>query len=208
MVNLRRESFEFCLVIVTVLIFSVLGIIFLISTFYSWYMSLNYPYWIETYAFSEYVSSLNIMAFSLTLILIITLFFCLERRVFHFKEGILITIFLLVAAFLTWIFSGISQALIFSMSIVFLFHIYLLLKMLTGRNIRSEKIYLIEKSGSVILHASYALIVMSVGGLAEHNLQIPIFWVGTSLSLAGKMLSFYGRSIVRLIERFLTISRS
>ncbi len=208
MANLKRELFEFYLVMVTVLLFSSLGIIFLVSTFYSWYMSLNYPYWTNTPVYLEYVRSLNVIAFSLTLILIITLFFCLEKRVLRIREGVLVTIFSLLSGFLFWILNGVSQAIVASMSVIFLFYLYLLIKLLVGKDIRSEKMHILEKSGSLVLHASYALIVMSVGGLNEHPLQIPFFWAGTIFCLAGKMLSFYGRSTVKCFKRFFSLSQS
>lgn len=206
MVKLNREVFEFYLVIITVTVFTILGIIFLASTFYSWYRFTQDPWWTQTYSYTEYVRSLNILAFGLTIALIVTLFFCLERRTFSLNEGILATIFAITAGIIGWILLGISSGIIASMAVAFFFQVYLLTTIVTGREIRSEKAYLIEKIGLIILHASYALIVMSIGGMNEHPLQIPVFWTGTALSLVGKLLSFYGRNLVSFLKKIRTFN--
>lgn len=192
---LAKDSIDFFLVFLTVILFFGLGLIFFYSTFYSWLKTFEYQDWTSTFSYIQYITAMNIAAFGMTVVLIIVMLFCLERRVLSTIEGLVAALIAVISGIVGYILGGAVGGINTSMLIIFSFQFYLLIKLLFGQSIKSEKVNVLEKAGSIILHASYALLVMAIGGLNNHPLQLPVFWAAFTLSLVGTVLSFYGKTI-------------
>lgn len=206
-----KEKLDYYLVVATLILFTLLALIFLYATFFSWLKSISNPAWTSTYRYNLYIRKVNIATFGVTSFLLLALVICIERRSVKLPSSLLIVLTALAVGLLGYIIKNIQLGLLFSMVLVSFYQIYLLLSLFLGKSVKSSKEKHLGKAGSLILHTGYAIIVAAVGGLYSSDYLIPVFWLGTGLVFSGSILSFYEKNILKLTERFkqrLTSDRS
>lgn len=196
-----QEKLNYWLIIATAAAFTILGGAFLHATLYVWYkMRLN-PRWDTSIEYFHYVKTMNFVAFLPGLILIILLVLCLQRKSFQITISAIYIAATLFSAGVTLIFSGAKLAAgIISVSAA-IYQLALLILLFTGRQIISEKAAVLEKSGSLILHIGYSLLILSWVTLNGTEKEIPVFWFATALITIGTILDFYGKSISSIFLR-------
>jgi hypothetical protein len=178
--------------------FASLGASFLYATLFIWYQLRINPDWESSLGYLNYINSMNIVAFAPASILVILLILCLQRRSVSIITASIYTGITLLAAFSALVagYGKFAVAVITVGASVYQFG--LLLRLLTGRDVFSEKKRAIEKAGSLILHIGYSILVFSWVSLNGTEYEIPIFWSATIAVITGTALSFYGSILLKL----------
>lgn len=186
-----RNKLNYWLVVVTFALFLVLSGLFLYATFYIWYMSTAFPGWEYSPAYLNYISSMNRAAFYSSIALLVLLLLCIERRAFNLTLPLTIIAFALVSGGVITYITSIKTGFFLAMFIVALYQLVLAFLSIAGIRVHSEKQFRLEKTGSLLLHAGYALLAGAVGGLNSTPYEIPVFWLATALIIIGSFFAFY-----------------
>lgn len=190
--GLKTKAYDFILMLTTIVVLSLLGLICLYGTVYSFNKSMVSPEWTQTYEYAAYFGMMNTMAVPFTLILLAVMALCIPRRIiprrFLFPLGI---VMLLIAFLVAMIFGAVAAiALIVSFSaLVQLFVTYAVIK--GSQYLVFEKSSTIEKLGSSVLHLGILIFLLDLVALQESPYHISIFWVSTALITLGSLFIFY-----------------
>lgn len=196
-----QEKLNYWLVTATAAAFTILGTAFLHATLYVWYKMRTNPQWDTSFEYFHYVETMNLVAFLPGLILVILLVLCLQRKSLQIMVSAIYIAATLTAAGASLFISGAKLAAgIISVSAA-IYQFALLILLLSGRQIISEKAAVLEKSGSLILHIGYSLLILSWVTLNGTDKEIPVFWFAAVLITVGSILDFYSKPLSSIFTR-------
>jgi hypothetical protein len=190
-----RKSYDYLLVIMTVIILLAIGVISLYSIGYYHQATLEDPQWTGSSKHVSYLEMMNKISFPAVLLLIVALGMCIPKRVVPREALNRISAFILGATVLLYAVRDISWALGFLLiTAIGIQSASLTLTLLKrGRLVYEKEGYLVQL-GSALLHLGVLILILDIALLREHALHISIFWIATILVLLGMFFSFYGRT--------------
>lgn len=185
MANLRYQ-----LVLATTIVIFVLATLFLIATFYIWWMSVSTPEYEGSLAYSEYIETMNYLAVIPSALIVILLLLCIGRRETGvWLSGVFVGLTLIISTVLLFIYGG--KAAVGALSVFSSFYLLFLLgRLFSGSSVYSEKEKKRQKAGSLILHAGFSLLALSWVTLNSTQFEMPVFWLASSLIAFGMLITF------------------
>lgn len=190
-----RKSYDYLLVIATVIILLTIGAISLYSIGYYHQATLEDPQWTGSAKHISYLEMINKISFPAVVLLIVALGMCIPKRVVPREALNRISAIILGATVLLYAVRDISWALGFLLiTAIGIQSASLALTLLKrGRLVYEKEGYLVQL-GSALLHLGVLILILDIALLREHALHISIFWISTILVLLGMFFSFYGRT--------------
>jgi hypothetical protein len=190
-----RKSYDYMLVIATVIILLAIGVISLYSIGYYHQATLEDPQWAGSSKHVSYLEMMNKISFPAVLLLIVALGMCIPKRVVPREALNRISAIILGATVLLYALRDISWALGFLliMAIGIQSASLALTLLKRGRLVYEKEGYLVQL-GSALLHLGVLILILDIALLRAHALHISIFWIATILVLLGMFFSFYGRT--------------
>jgi hypothetical protein len=197
----KKLLLNYLLVAITTVIFAIFALLFLYATGYVWFLSKQFPEYESSLVYAYYVSSMNYLATIPSLLIIILLILCLEKRSEnHRLTGIYIAL-VMISSLVVFLKGDSKGAVGIIVGGAVFYQIYLLFKLFLSGDVVSEKIYKIEKAGSLIMHTGFSLLILAWVTFNSTAYELPFFWLATSLVALGSVLTFYGNDIAWIVRK-------
>lgn len=192
------RSYDYTLIIATVLILLIIGAISLYSIGYYHLASRGDPQWAEGPGHGLYLDMMNRLVFPAVAMLLIVIGLCIPKRVVPRKAIKQVSIIILGITILLYAIHGMSWGLGFLLIVTIGVQSWSLILTLLkrGRLVYEKEGYLVQL-GSALLHLGVIILIFDIAILKGHTLHIPIFWISTALVLIGMCLSFYGKGLLK-----------
>lgn len=190
--DIRQRTWDFVLTLITVGLFASLGIQSFIGTLYVWRAQVVDANWEQT-GYDAFVRVMNAIAAPQVVLLVVVMGLCVPKRLFSRTWLLAVSTAMVAAGGIAWAVTGsLSTGLAIYLALAAL--IQLAVVMLTALGTRGPS-YLTEgrltKLGSGLLHLGFIVFALVVVALQTSAFMLPVFWVGTALTLAGTVLSFW-----------------
>lgn len=186
------RAYDFILILITVAVLSLLGLICLYGTFYSFNKSINTPEWSQTIEYAVYFEMMNTLALPFTLILLAVMALCIPKRIIPRRLLLPLGLIMLILSFVIAIFLSATSAIALAIAFSALIQIFVIFAVIAGsKYLIFEKLSTIEKLGSSVLHLGLLIFILDLVALQESVLHLAIFWVATALMTSGSIFIFY-----------------
>lgn len=190
--SLKSRAYDFILVITTIAVLSLLGLICLYGTIYSFNRSMVSPEWTQTFEYSAYFGMMNTMVIPFTLILLAVMALCIPRRIIPRRFLFPLGIVMLFSSFGVAVFYGAIAAISLIIGFSAFVQVFVAYAVVKGsKYLVFEKSSTIEKFGSTVLHLGLLIFILDLVALQDSPLHIGIFWVATALITVGSLFIFY-----------------
>lgn len=195
--HIRQRTWDFALTIITVVVLASLGIQSFVGTAWVWIAERNVADWTQTAGYTDYVSTMNLIAAPQVIALVLVMGLCVPKRLFS-RRALLATslgmVAVGVAAGLVSDSLGRGLAVYLALAAV----IQVAVVVMTVAGVRGPS-YLTEgrltKTGSGLLHLGFIIFAIVVVALQRSAMMLPVFWVSAVLVTVGTALSFYANRI-------------
>jgi hypothetical protein len=195
----RGSRWDFALLLTTVALLGGLGVQSLAGTLYSWWAARAIEGWADSPAFASYISTMNLVAAPMVIVLAIVMGLCVPKRLFS-RSALAIACCLMIAFGLgVWALTG-SMADGLAIYLLGAGGIQAAVVIMTAIGSASLS-YMTEgrltKIGSGLLHLGFIVFGYVVVALQRSEWMLPVFWIGFALAIGGSALSFYAGDVVR-----------
>ncbi|MCX7831297.1 MAG: hypothetical protein N2440_00105 [Actinobacteria bacterium] len=197
-------NFKNSLVYLTVAVFAVLALLFLYASFYIWYQSQLNPNYEESHDYLNYIDNMNFFATLPAVLLVVLLVLCLERKS-NFRSSLLIVISIIALSIFAFVIYGGKYSVGFATLSSTIYQFFLLVRLLSGSNVPSEKYLRVQKAGSLILHSGFSLLIFAWVPLNSSEYEIPVFWISVLLITTGCILSFFGAEMLKVYKKIFNL---
>lgn len=194
----HRSSWDFVLMISTVVLLGGLGAQSLLGTLYSWWAYRTQSGW-EQAGYAEFTGAMNLVAGPLVVALVVVMGLCVPKRLFSRRMLAVVSVAMVAVGLATWWITGspatglavyLAEAALIQVAVV-----ALTLGGATGLGYLTEN--RVAKAGSGLLHLGFILFALVVVALQASPLMLPVFWAASVLLVGGTALSFYARTSSR-----------
>jgi hypothetical protein len=194
--EIRQRTWDFALVVVTVVILASLGIQSFIGTIYVWWAQAQSPGW-EQSGYASFVDTMNVIAAPQVVLLAIVMGLCVPKRLFSRTLLLAVSAAMVTAGIVTWVFTGsITTGLALYLALAALIQVGVVV--LTAAGARGPS-YLTEgrltKLGSGLLHLGFIAFAFVVTALQDSVFMGPVFWASTVITAGGTAMSFWANRI-------------
>lgn len=190
------------LIFLTVAVFTIFALLFLYASLYIWYQSRLNPNYEESYEYLNYIKNMNFLAVIPAILLVVLLVLCLEKKS-SYRLSLLVVILIIFTSMFVFAIYGGKYSVGFATLSSSIYQLFLLVRLLSGSNINSEKNLRIQKAGSLILHSGFSLLIFAWVTLYSSRYEIPVFWLSVLLITIGCILSFFGDEILKAHRKVL-----
>jgi hypothetical protein len=199
MMDDRRSTWDFSLLVITVALLGGLGVQSLVGTIYSWWATRTISGWATSPAFASYIEAMNLIAVPMIVGLAVVMGLCVPKRLFSRPALIVVSVLMVVAGTLAWAVTGSASN---GLAVYLLgaggVQLAVVIMTLTGSASLS---YLTEgrltKVGSGLLHLGFIIFGYVVVALQDSPVMLLAFAVAFVLAIGGTSLSFYAGDIAR-----------
>ncbi len=200
------KNLNYILILVSVVLMTAIGIIFIFGASYSWVKSEADTVWRQTALYQDFVSSMNMTVGPLAVALVVVLALCIPKRIFKGRALLQLMGVLLVLAL------GLSVGLGPRLGISFLLLIAMLMQTVVifmtafgSKRLAYEVTGFYIQIGSAFLHMGLVLFLFDLilvgDAQAQRALHLNIFWVATVFIGLGMVLVFYSDELSGLLKR-------
>jgi hypothetical protein len=190
----QRCSWDFALMIATVVLLGALGVQSLIGTLYAWWAYRTQPGW-EAVGYPAFVTLMNAIAAPLAVALVVVMGLCVPKRLFTRRALVAVSLGGLGAGVAAWALTGsLGTGLGVYLGLAALLQVAVVVLTVAGSGGLN---YLTEsataKAGSGLLHLGFIVFALAVAALQTSPLMLPAFFASAVLLTGGSALSFYAR---------------
>lgn len=197
----RKSSYDFYLILATVLVLSIISLISIYGMFYFKFAQIHQ---MAPAVKMSYMNRMNSLMAPFIIGLILLLGICVPKRLLPAAWLHRFTLILCVGAALTGVVAGVRAALLLVLGASLVLQLIVLALALGGsRNLHFHKKGYWVRLGSSLIHLGLILFVLDLLFYERKNLHLVLFWVTTGTSVAGMVFCFYAEAVVGLV-----ISRS
>ncbi len=192
------KRLNFILILLTVVILSVIGIIFIIGTIYG---SIQSPNWENTSVYQVYLDKMNVAVMPFVVSLLVVLGICIPKRLFTGYDLLKINGALLGAALIVSIFTTAKTGLIFLLFIASIIQLIVItLTVIGSKRLKYERTGFFLQIGSALLHLGLIIFLFDFIALGDHPDHLLFFWIATTLIGVGMVSSFYSHELAKALK--------
>lgn len=197
-----KRTWDFSLVVATVVLLGSLGLQSFLGTLYVWWGEGSGPAW-DTIGYPQFINIMNAIAAPQVVLLVVVMGLCVPKRLFARGPLIGVSVGMVVAGLVVWLFSGsLATGLATYLILAGLIQVAVVLMTIAGARGPS---YMTEgrvtKTGSGLLHLGFVMFMFVVVALQRSTWMLPVFWTSAALTVGGTVLSFYASKFaVRRLE--------
>ena len=193
------KHLNFILILLTVIILSVIGIIFIIGTIYG---SIQAPNWETTAIYQVYLDKMNVAVMPFVVSLLVVLGLCIPKRLFAGPDLLKINGALLGAALAVSIFTTAKTGLIFLLLIASIIQLIVIAFTIVGsKRLKFERPGFFLQIGSAFLHLGLVIFLFDFIALGDHPDHLLFFWIATTLIGIGMIFSFYSQELAKALRK-------
>lgn len=194
----HRSSWDFFLMMLTVVLLGGLGAQSLVGTLYAWWGYRTQPAF-EATAYPAFIGLMNTIAAPMVIALVIVMGLCVPKRLLARRTLAIVSLAMLAAGAAAWLASGsLATGLAVYLALAGLIQVAVVVLTLSGTD---GLTYLSEsrvaKAGSGLLHLGFILFALVVVALQRSALMLPVFYASATLLTGGSAMAFYTRGASR-----------
>jgi len=188
----HTRTWDYALIVATVILFATLGLQSLLGTFYVWWALTTIPNW-EAVGNDDFIRVMNLIAAPQVVALVVVMGLCVPKRLFDRTALVIVSGVMLAIGLVAWALTGSMQdGLAAYLALAGLIQVAVVALTVAGTRGPS---YMTEgrlvKTGSGLLHLGFIVFAYVVVALQNSAFMLPVFWVATLLSVVGTLMSFY-----------------
>lgn len=193
------KHLNFILILLTVIILSIIGIIFIIGTIYG---SLQTPSWENSAIYEVYLDRMNVAVMPFVVSLLVVLGICIPKRLFTGFALLKINGVLLGAALIVSIFTTAKTGLIFLLFIASILQLIVIVLTIVGsKRLKFERPGFFLQIGSALLHLGLIVFLFDFMALGDHPDHLLFFWIATTFIGIGMAFSFYSQELSKALRK-------
>lgn len=197
LVDTPRRTWDFVLMMTTIVLLALLGAQSLVGTLYVWWAQRTIAGFLQGAQYAAYVTLMNAIAAPLVAGIVLVLGLCVPKRLFERRTLVAVSV-ALVALGVVWGVAGRSLQAGMAAYLVAAAGLQAVVAVLTFRRAGGVA-YLTEgktrQLGSALLHLGFIVFTFVVVALQDSTpmLMLPVFALSALLLGGGSAMSFYGR---------------
>lgn len=196
------KNLNFYLIILTLVVLTIIGLIFIGGTIYSWQQTLNIANWRETLSYQNYVASMNFILLPFVLLLVVTLVVCIPKRLFTGLTLLQVAGVILILSLLAMVILGPVWGAGFMLLITMAVQLLVVgLTVVGSRRLTFERTGFFSQIGSALLHLGLVLFIFNFIVFNGSPWHLTIFWVVVPLVGLGMFFSFYDKELARVFRQ-------
>jgi hypothetical protein len=190
-----RGSWDFTLMVGTVLLLGALGVQSLAGTLYAWWAQRTTEGWTQGPGYAAFVGTMNAIAGPLVALLVVAIGLCVPKRLFARRMLLGVSAAMVAGGAVAWLVTGSVSA---GLGTYLVAAGLLQLAVVAMTLVRGGGLaYLTEgrgrRTGSGLLHLGFIVSCLVAVSLQDSPLMLPVCLLGALLLAVGSAMSFYAR---------------